>query len=388
MPETYDASHFNSEMTKWAYDFQNKGNQVYDWAKNEVNKNTGIADQVTKAALENGSIFDNAAAQGVSRYGQMYAPAMQQQLQFAQEYSSPEKMALARGRAMAGVGQAYDAQSKAASDNLASYGLDPRAISSRLDTSVRTQRATAEAAAGEASDMNRELVGQQLLGQAINTGQTDAGITAQAGGLGMANRGQAVDTGLKNTAGGVNAMGNPQGWAQLQVDSRKTGEQGLWKAGEMAMANQQQKDGQSSGIGSLLGSGMGMFASMAPLMFSGGVVPAMEEGGPVTSQVTAIDTGMDPGMDPGMEGTIVPPGAGVPGIPGQDNVPALVAEGEGVLPQDVMKWRGEQWFQKEIMKARKEMQSQRVTTPKEAPQQAIDVAAQAGPTFASQGAMQ
>jgi hypothetical protein len=49
-----------------------------------------------------------------------------------------------------------------------------------------------------------------------------------------------------------------------------------------------------------------------------------------------------------------------------------------------MQWRGEQWLQKEIAKADKEMQKPQVAGPEKAHTTA---AIQTGPTFASQGAM-
>jgi hypothetical protein len=84
-------------------------------------------------------------------------------------------------------------------------------------------------------------------------------------------------------------------------------------------------------------------------------------------------------------GDTVPASAQVPGIEGPDNVPAMVAAGEGILPQRFMKWRGEQWLQKEIAKADKEMQKPQVAGPEEGP--TPQAAIQTGPTFASEGAM-
>src|SRR5262245_27617864 len=116
----------------------------------------------------------------------------------------------------------------------------------------------------------------------------------------------------------------------------------------------------------------------------GGEVPL----GPLGRMAQHIANGgmPQPSMAAIQTGSVVPQSAQVPGIPGPDTVPALVAPGEGVLPKDVMQWRGEQWFQKEIVKARREMETQRVAKPEENP--VPPQAQQSGPTFASQGAMQ
>lgn len=374
---TYDPSAYVSAVTQRANEQYGRSGDVYQWAKDQTNKNVGISDQVVQAAQKNAGVFDKAANAGVSRYEQMYSPAMKQQLDFARNYASPEQMALARGRAISGVGQAYDAQAKASADNLKSFGINPAAVAARLDSTLRTQRAAAEAGAGEQSDINRELTGQQLLAGAITTGQNDAGVTSAFGGQGANNRNQAVQTGLSTTQSGANAMGNPTAWAGLGNQELGQWAQAEQAQGQMLAQADQANNASDSGIGSLIGAGLGIAAKFLPLAFSGGVVPSFEGGGEVTSGVTptAIQTG-----------DTVPPNTSVPGIPGEDKVPALVSEGEGIVPKDVMTWRGEQWFQKEIIKARQEMQKQRVTVPKPSTPEAAQMAAQAGPQFASQGA--
>ena len=46
-----------------------------------------------------------------------------------------------------------------------------------------------------------------------------------------------------------------------------------------------------------------------------------------------------------------------------DDVPARLNAGEFVWPKDVVAWRGEQWMQKEILKARKEREQETVAEP-------------------------
>lgn len=388
-PFGYDPSNYITEATKWAENWLGKGDTEYQFAKDQFAKNEGVSDAVVKAAQAQAGLFDDASRAGLSRYEQMYAPAMKEQMDFARGYASPERMARARGQAMAGVGQAFDAQADEAARSLKGYGLDPMAVSSRLDSDVRTKRAAAEAGAGTQSDINTELIGQQLIGQAINTGMQDQAITGQQAGLSQAARNQAVNTGLATTASGVASRGSAQGWAGLGGTELKewpkasldamhaSNEQGsLWNdVNKTNLAAQEAAYNRSSGTGSLIGAGLGTLASLAPLAFSGGVVPEYQEGGEVEQPTQAIQTG-----------TVVPPGAGVPSIPGPDNVPALVAEGEGVLPKDVMDWLGEKGFQQLIAKARKERQTMTQTEPKEASPEAVDEAAKAGPQFASEGA--
>jgi len=561
-PFGYDPTQYVSQATQWANDFYTKGNDQYQWAKDQFAKNEGIANQIINSSLSNSTMFDDAARAGVSRYEQMYAPAMAEQLNFARNYASPENLALYRGQAIAGVGQAFDAQAAAASDSLKSYGLDPKAVASRLDATIRTQRAAAQAGAGTQSDINAKLTGQQLLGQAIQTGQQDAAVTNQFGSMGAANRNQAINTGLATTASGASTLGTAPQWqamgaqqlkewpkAELDAMDASNKQGALWNdINRTNLQAQKQAEESGSGIGAAVGAGLGLAAKFLPMAFSGGVAPgtgsrsesgmSFAYGGTVpnfaaggfwggfaqgmsgtygkgggsdplryrktnTDSTNPRDAGL-PGSDaiaknaasayggvpvPGQEqkvedtppavvggggesdasafadsgydsgygasssgyggigggdvgiagiaglgggdvgggtgigsgetyarggvtigplgrlaqhiagggmpqpqmqaiqtGSVVPQSAQVPGIPGPDTVPALVAPGEGVFPKDVMQWRGEQWFQKEIVKARREMETQRVAKPEENP--VPPQAQQSGPTFASQGAMQ
>jgi hypothetical protein len=396
-PFGYDPTQYVTQAGQWANNMWGTGQTQYGWAGNQFNKNAGTADLVTGAALKNAGVFDDAANAGVSRYENLYAPAMKQQLDYAQQYASPENLALARGQAVAGVGQAFDAQAKAAADSLQSYDIDPGAIAARLDATVRTQRAAAQAGAGTQSDINRQLVGQQLLGQAINTGQTDVGIAGQQAGIAAANRNQAVNTGLATTASGASTMGTAPQWAQMgatqlqqwpkaELDSlHASNEQGgLWNdINRTTNQAQQFASQQGSGFGAAAGAGLGALSSMvkfAPIALAeGGVVPQLQDGGAapgVTPGVTAIQTG-----------SVVPPTASVPGIQGPDKVPAMVEAGEGIIPKPVMDYIGQQGFQAFLQKNFKAMglgpQPPAQGKQKPVPPQAV----QTGPTFASQGAL-
>jgi hypothetical protein len=53
------------------------------------------------------------------------------------------------------------------------------------------------------------------------------------------------------------------------------------------------------------------------------------------------------------QGGQVPQGSAQPGVPGPDNVNAMLTEGEFVVPHDVAKWKGEEFFQKLIQQSRK-----------------------------------
>lgn len=398
---SYDPSSYVTAATNWANEQKARGDTEYQWAKDQFAKNAATSDNVVGAALKQGNYWDDASKAGLDQYQRLYPQAMEEQLNYARNYATPEQLAYHRGRAVADVGQAFDAQAKEAKDQLESYGLKPQDVASRLDSSVRTQRAAASVAAGNQSDINREVVGQQLLGQAINTGMQGAQLASQQAGVAQAARNQAVNTGLATTASGSSTRGTPLQWTGMANEELKEWPKTQQASYQMAndfYANQdksqqawaQQAAGQSSGIGAAIG-GLGAIAkNFGPLLMganTGGVIHSFEDGG-----VMHFDDGgavPTPGMPPQAidTGAVVPQGAGVPGIPGPDKVPALMQEGEGVVPLDVMRWIGEAGFQKFIEKARKDMQRPQQAEGEPAPPDAAAMAKQAGPQFASEGAV-
>ena len=290
-PFGYDLSQYVTNATNWANEMWKRGSDTYNWALDEVNKNEGVRDRVVNSALGNAETFDNAAKAGVSRYEDQYAPAMQQYLDYAKNYASEPNLALYRGQAMAGVGAAFDKQAEASADALQGYGVDPQAVANRLDTSVRTQRAAAQAGAGTMSDINAKLIGQDLLGKAIAQGQADAGITNQFASMGAAERNQAVNTGLATSSTNLALRGPSQQWAGMgatelkewpkaELDSmHASNEQGaLWNdINKTNLQAQQQASQQSSGFGAIAGGILGAASNMikfAPIALAeGGVVP-------------------------------------------------------------------------------------------------------------------
>lgn len=393
----WDPTNYITAASDWANTQNQRGDQTYQWATDQFNKNSGVSDRVTNSALQQGDVWGDAAAAGLSRYESMYPDAMKEQLDFARQYASPENLALYRGQAMAGVGQAFDAQAKAAADSLQSYGLKPQDVASRLDATVRTQRAAAQAGAGTASDVNSKLIGQQLLGTAIQTGQAGAQLAGQQAGVSQQARNQAVNTGLATTASGSATMGTPTQWAQLantelkewpkaRLDQQASENQTAASWNDINKTNlqaQKQQEDQSGGAGALIGAGLGALTKMAPMMMmSGGSIPKFDDGG----AVDGVTGGVTPPMQAIQTGSVVPESAEIPNIPGDDKVPALVGKGEGVLPRDVMDWIGEKGFQAMIQKVRMERQKGTHVQGQPADPQAQQMAEQAGPQFMTDGA--
>jgi hypothetical protein len=117
------------------------------------------------------------------------------------------------------------------------------------------------------------------------------------------------------------------------------------------MAQYKAKQEASSGIGSLLGAGMGLLGASSNVAGATGLGMlglALADGGAVPDTAS--------------------PSAGR----GIDDVPARLTAGEFVIPKDVLSWKGEEFFQKLIEGSRKSKpsapaQPQRGAIPVEAP---------------------
>lgn len=313
------------------------------WAEKVYADNKVVGDKVIDFAL--GQMDKQAAWADADRkrYEDIYQPLEEQAALRAQDYASPERQEQEAGKAEADVAAQFNQARQAASDRLEQFGVDPsQTRSGALDLGTRVAEAAAQASAGNQARFRTEQYGDQLMANVINTGkgypQQVLGASGQAGQSGN----QATNTGLATTASGAQTMGTGGSWQGM-------GNQALGMAGQMLNAGYQNqlaeynaKQSGSSGWGAAAG----MVASFLPMLAeSGGAIPDdtqlfQDGGGPVP-----IEASPSQGAIPD----------DIPAEIGDGGAPARLNAGEFVFPKDVMKWRGEQWAQKEIIKARKEM---------------------------------
>lgn len=354
---------YQAAATHW----MNMSEQQFNWGQQAYLQNKAVNDLVVGAGLKRQEMLDSWAAEDRQRYQDVYQPLEDQQAYDAMYWASPEKKEAAAGRAEADVAMQFQQARNTAQQRLEQFGVDPsQTRQGALDLQSRVAEAAAQAGAGNTARTNLDLQQLAIREAAINTGKgypsQALAATGQAGQQGA----MAANTGMAGTATGVNAMGSPTDYGQMGTSAL-----GGWGnmlnqnyQNQMAQYNAQQQ--ASSGFGELLGMGLGLGAKFAagsmgmPVMFAGGgeVPPA---GTPLPP--TALPTG------PNHSGVPVPPGVSPSGGAAPDDVPANLSAGEFVVPEDVVRWRGEQWFQKEIMKARQEREN-----PQKAPAQP-----QAGP---------
>jgi hypothetical protein len=318
------------------------GKEQLAWAKEQFAANKGVTDKVVDKLLEQQDFNQKASEESYQRYKDVFQPAQDRYLEDAESYDTQSRRDQARGSAQAAVGEQFAAARDAATRQLESFGVNPASTRfAALDIGTRAKEAATKAAAGNAADLNTEATGMALRTNAINMGN---GLPGQAVAFGSQGQGAgqgAVNSGNATTATGSSAMTAPSAYTGQGVGAigqwGNTLNQGYknqldaWKADQSA----------SSGVGSLLGGLAGLGLSTVPggslfgKMFGfeeGGAIPmeASPSNGAVTDDVPAI------------------------GPTGEPNI--RLNGGEFVMPRDVVMWKGEEWMQKEIQKARQAKQ--------------------------------
>jgi len=339
-------------------------------------KNEPIQDHVIQMAVDRMERLDKWAVADRKRYDDIYAPMEDKFAKEAAEYDSPWRREQEAGKAEANLAQNFEQSRQAALDRLEKYGVDPSQTRyGALDSQSRVAEAAAGAAAGNQARDKVEQMGFALRQAAINQGRQIVGQSFTEDQMSGAAGNQAVSTGIAGMGAYAQAAGTPGDWfksgaaqtnaqgeLQLGVDKMQTER---WKAQEDA---RQKQEAQGSGFGDILG----MVAGMGMKAFGGGMggfgaKPSFAEGGAIPAPPMRGMLAYDDGGDVrGGAGGVVPeelsPSGGaipdditasVDGVPGA----AQINSGEFVFPQDVMKWKGEEGAQKEIMKARKQMSS-------------------------------
>lgn len=258
-----DTTAYVSTTSKQAADYWDRSTNQYNWAKDQFAKNQATSDKIVGQALDTSKQFADASTGDRSFWDTSYKPAMAQQLDYAKGYTTPERMAANRGQAIAGVNSAFDTNRDAAERTLGGYNINPSSGRfAGLDAGLAAKRAAAAAGVGTKSDRDTEMMGQQLLDNAIKQGSILPGQSANEAGVSIAAGNAAANTGLATTASGAATMGTPIQWASLGDDMIKQWMDSEYKAGQLDLEQQKQAQGGSSGIGALVGMGAGILGTI------------------------------------------------------------------------------------------------------------------------------
>lgn len=332
-PPDYSALAAASEKSaQYAYQL---GQDQLTWAKEQYSQNRDVSNSVIDAALGTLDTNNANAAEDRSRYQTIFQPLEEQLAVDAQNYASPQREEQEAGRAEAAVSQTMETARNAAQQKLEAYGVKPGDTRmAALDYQSRIAGAAAQAGAGNQARQVVDDKGRALRSEAINVGRGYPGQIAQEYGTATQAGNQGVNAGLATTASGAQSMGTAPQWQGLGNQAIAQWGNILNTGYQNQLSAYQAQNAASSGIGGAVGAVGGLLTAF---MKEGGVAPPAN---PVGAHPSA--------------GQYVPPNASPTGGAAIDDVPARLNAGEFVVPKDVVGWKGEEFFQKLIMGARKQ----------------------------------
>lgn len=309
------------------------------WAKEQDTQNRQLLQGVldSQKAVQDDTLKN--AQEDRQRYEEKYQPLEDNLIQEFQSYDTPERRAQERGRAIADTNSQFDAQRRQALSRLESYGVDPsQTRSAALDLGMRTQQAAAAAAAATNSDRSVQNTGRALRAEAINIGK---GLPSQV----AASYGQSLNAGnsqVGNANSTTNTSSNALQGANSYLNTSIAGNsaagntmsQGYQNQMAQYNANQQATTGMLSAVGGIAGMFMadGGRAIPAGKRFDKGITIEHDPTGRYESEPGAIDYG---------EGD----GSGI-----DDQVPIQASKGEYIIPADVVRKKGEEFFDRLVEK--------------------------------------
>jgi hypothetical protein len=309
------------------------------WAREQDASYRELLQQVLGPQLAAQQNQSEWAVKDRARYEGVYQPLEDNLIKDFQDYGSPERLASNRGRAMADVASSFDAQRRNALQRLESFGVDPsQTRNAALDVSMRTQQAASMAAAGTNASRVDEDKARALRADAINIGRGMPSQVAQSYGQAVAAGNSAIGGANATFGTSANAIGSPGSFAGL-------GQSGMTGAGNMATQGFQNQMGaynaQQQASGSLWG-GIGSAVGMAAMLADG--KRPRDQAIPTTPGHIAGGPGDGSGIDDQVPATIVNPQTGA------QMGDARLSTDEYVIPADVVRAKGVEFFDKLLQK--------------------------------------
>lgn len=303
---------------------QQTAREQLEWAREQDTMNRDLLNQVLDIQLPAMEEQFRTAQADRTRYEEIYRPLEEQFREEAWSYDTPERRQQERAKAQADVATQFDSARKNALQRLEQYGgVDPTVTrNAALDVDVRTKQAAAAVGAMSQSDKRVEDTGRALRSDVVNMGRGALSNAAGFYGAAVGAGSQAQNNALNTTASGANAVQSSLGFSNAALSgygqTANIYSQGFQNQMTAWNAQQEQTAGMLQGIGSIAGMAMGVK--------DGG--PIDERAIPYTDEGEVVNTGLGDGS----------------GI--DDTVPAYLSDGEYVIPADVVRAKGEEFFDK------------------------------------------
>ena len=338
----------------------NLGSYQYQWGLNQYADTSAMTDASVDNYLTASQQDMNLANQTMQQYQQTTVPEINQQANMAAQYTSPSRLGINMGMAESQSEQGTNAALAAAKQNLQSYGINPNSGEyQELTMANKTAGGAAAAGAGQQAELATEATGRQLLAQSIATGQQLPGQAINAVNSAYQGIGGAENATLANANTGVALTGSANPYMQTAISgklppvgnvsssagqntSQCTSEGTSIPVSPPPMVPQVTDAGNPSSGGGGGGGGSGNYTQN----ISGSYSIGGARGGAIPGGVSFANGG------DATQGGYVPQSASPSGGINVDDVPANLNAEEFVIPRDVARWKGEEFWHKEIAKSR------------------------------------
>lgn len=262
------------------------------------------------------------------RFERLYQPLEEDLIDEFQNYDTPERQELERGRAIADVNTQFDAARRNALQRLEGFGVDPSQTRNQaLDLETRIAQAATTAGAADTATRNVEDKGRALRAEALNIGR---GYPSNVAG----SYAQSLQAGNSQVGNATNVSGTGAGLFNSANGALNTSIGGFQGGGNLLSQGFANARGAAQDNSSSLISGIGAAAGIAALFLA--------DGGPVPKRSSALPVyDSEPGEIDYGEGD----GSGI-----DDKVPIMASTDEYIIPADVVRAKGVEFFDRLVEK--------------------------------------
>lgn len=300
-----------------------------DWSREMWAEQKGLITQIMDTQLPMMEEQWRISQEDRQRYEDLYQPLEEEYLTKTSEWDSPGRRNEQAAKAQAEVASQFESQRQNALQRLESYGVDPsQTRNAALDVGVRIEQAKAQALAAQTARDQTEREGIGMQGETINVGRGLPSQGLQYAGSALA-ASQAAQSGGAAWQGAGNAMGNPGSWMGQSNQAIGTWGNTL----NAGYQNQMQAHDANS-----RNSPLNLVGGLAGAYIGAGMPGMFAEGGEAAIPEYSTRT-----HGPNVQG---------PGGPKDDAIPARLSDGEYVIPEEIVRRKGTEFFDKLIAKTR------------------------------------
>lgn len=344
IPDAPDLSHLALASEEIARLNQKLFDEQMDWVRQERLRNQDVLAEFLGTTRQ----AQQQLADEFARYQQTFRPLEEAAVREAQEYASPARMEREIGAAIADTGAAFEAQRQNALRRLESYGVDPSTTrSAALDASIRAAQAAAQAAAGMGARQRVEDTARQLRTQAIDIGRGAVEMGAQ----GATTAAELARLGL---GGSLATSELNASLPQTAIPFQELALQGYGQSANIRLGQGSQELAAGQARANAWGNFLDTALSFVPVPDR---ARGQADGGMVRRRAIGYADGGLParriavgGMYQDGGGAVVDPTGRSDGSGIDDRVNINVSEGEYIIPADVVRYKGVEFFDKLVEK--------------------------------------